>query len=134
MSYRWLAPNSCFIDHTVELWYRAWCLWSVEEKEDLRALLPADSFLSFLTSHFVRRSRLALEEKRTEDREQKIIRELALGQTKIKNLIFDTWKIAPPGEYFCAVTWLQRGVQVRCFVLSERGLELGTKAQHQWVT
>ncbi|RXW17986.1 hypothetical protein EST38_g7867 [Candolleomyces aberdarensis] len=111
MSYKWLAPNSCFIDHTVELWYRAWRQWPVEEREDLRSLLPADSFLSFLTSHFACRSRLVLEEKRTKNTQEKITRELALGQMKIKSLIFDQWKIALPGEYFCAVGWLQRGVQ-----------------------
>ncbi|KAF6748308.1 hypothetical protein DFP72DRAFT_820488, partial [Ephemerocybe angulata] len=110
MSYKWLAPNTCFLDASLEVWFRGWMLWSEFEQNHLREKLPADSFLSFLTSHYRRRAEKMLN---TDSPNSKgdMAQELALGQGKAMSYVIDKWKRVLPGEYYCAVSWLHWGIK-----------------------
>jgi hypothetical protein len=116
-TYKWLAPNSCFFDHTLEVLYRLWIdddLMPSEAREYLQRSLSIDAFWSFLASHFQRRRDLATgpfsEEKRAN-----LIDELARGQSITKRYIFDIWQCYPPGDYGCSISWMHHASRVRSF-------------------
>lgn len=112
MSYKWISPNSCFWDHTLEILFRAWMVWSQKEKDHFRSILPSDTFLSFLAHHFVRRA-----ERMMKSDVLRVTQELTLGQLGTKRRIEGELDILEKsGQYFCAGSWFAKAVTVRCLV------------------
>lgn len=114
-AYKWLQPNSCFFDHTLEILYRLWIndqLMSPRDKEKLRTILPTDAFWNFLGSHYDRRQELSTGPF-SEEKAAKLIEELARGQAVTKEYIFETWEFLLPGDYGCSISWLHHAVRVR---------------------
>lgn len=113
-----MFPNSCFWDSPLELWYRAFCMWSEQEQRRYVSALPGASFLAAILKHFSRRRRIVTKslEKSSPDLIGEMAEELRRGQTLAKGNIFDVWQLYPRGSHGCAVSWLQRAIQV-CLLL-----------------
>lgn len=115
VSYQWNRVNSCYVDHTVEIWFRHWNDWHPNEQEFLLSMLDKKSFLAFLLNHFSMRGRLINDggESTTKGGMEALIAELKRGQLEILRYCEQVWGLANhKGEYLCATAWLQNAVRV----------------------
>lgn len=108
-SYPWDAPNSCFFDTGMELWFRCYSLWSTAAREDFLRTLTPNSALATVFHHFSRRLKCIEDPKKLQTQLQQ---ELSFGQTLTRNLIFEKFELHTPGEYACPTSWLIRTVKV----------------------
>ncbi|KAF8169648.1 hypothetical protein BJ912DRAFT_861971, partial [Pholiota molesta] len=108
VSYKWLSPNSCFIDVGLEIWFRAYCAWPKEVKTAFLSAIPSNTFLSCLFYHYDRRfKQLYVAKSNTSLRQN-----LDLMQTMALNYVFDKWQLySDRTEYGCAKTWLTHAVR-----------------------
>lgn len=114
MSYPWDAPNSCFFDNGLELWFRVFSSWSLEARSEFLLSVPTSSALATMFHHFDRRLK-AIEDPATTKLTME--RELGLGQSLVRHLIFDRWDLyETDSAYGCAVTWMQRAVTVSILI------------------
>jgi hypothetical protein len=110
-SYQWLAPNSCFFDHTMELWFRAYCSWPPAQQKKFLTSIPTQSALAGIFYHFDRRLKWINDPSSTTING---LRELGLGQGTLRHLIFHKWKLYNhSSDYGCAITWTHHAVLVR---------------------
>ncbi|KAK7047011.1 hypothetical protein R3P38DRAFT_3423671 [Favolaschia claudopus] len=112
-SYPWDAPNSCFFDNGMEMWYQAFLRWQIPEREQFLSQLPSVSALSCFFYHFQRRIRYLTNQKSTEaERERHLNQELGLGQAKARQFIFNRWMLySDPASYGCATTWMHHAIR-----------------------
>ncbi|KAK7051728.1 hypothetical protein R3P38DRAFT_3255060 [Favolaschia claudopus] len=112
-SYPWDAPNSCFFDNGMEMWYQAFVRWQTLEREEFLLRLPSTSALSCFFYHFHRRIKYLTNRKLTEaQRELHINQELGLGQAKARQFIFNRWMLySDPASYGCATTWMHHAIR-----------------------
>jgi len=108
-SYQWHI-NSCFFDHSLEAWFRAFSCWPQDVKQSFSKLLPPDdSLLSAIFRHFNRR----LKAIHNPTDKTTFSRELELIQALVRDCIFQCWKLyAHPNAHGCAMTWLAHAIQV----------------------
>ncbi|KAJ7179791.1 hypothetical protein C8R46DRAFT_887044 [Mycena filopes] len=108
-SYTWEAPNSCFFDNSLELWFRAFSKWSATEQTEFLAMLPHDSPLADIFFHFQRRLKWIT---KTPAVRLEGIRELSLGQGKTRHAIFHRLEVYnDPTAYGSATKWMKSAVQ-----------------------
>ncbi|KAK7012998.1 hypothetical protein R3P38DRAFT_3581609 [Favolaschia claudopus] len=112
-SYPWDAPNSCFFDNGMEMWYQAFLRWPGPEREKFLLQLPSVSALSCFFYHFQRRIKYLTNQKLTEaERQRHLDQELGLGQAKARQFIFNHWKLySDPNSYGCATTWMYHAIR-----------------------
>ncbi|KAH9852176.1 hypothetical protein C2E23DRAFT_903981 [Lenzites betulinus] len=108
MSYR-LSNSSCFTDHPLEAWFRAYTLWSPDERYKLQhSILPIDSVLASIFYHFEARLKWAQHGSDVLDGR----RAMELCQRVIKHAVFRTWQLVEREDsHGCAYTWIERAVQ-----------------------
>ncbi|KAH9849131.1 hypothetical protein C2E23DRAFT_897161 [Lenzites betulinus] len=104
-----LAQNSCYTDHPLEGWYRAFVLWPPEVRKDvLHAIIPIETVLSSLFFHFQARLKWTLSSTDPTEGE----RSRALCQRIIKHAVFNTWGLIEHENAFgCAYTWIQKAIE-----------------------
>ncbi|KAF8957620.1 hypothetical protein BDZ97DRAFT_1924498 [Flammula alnicola] len=107
LSYKWRSPNSCFVDNSLEIWFRAYSLWSDEARQAFLLLVPKDSFLDGLTYRYDR----CLKYMHDSTSLAKFKQDLDLTQTIILNYVVDKWKLVASGGYGCSMEWLSTGVK-----------------------
>ncbi|KAF6751582.1 hypothetical protein DFP72DRAFT_850700 [Ephemerocybe angulata] len=112
-SFKWSSPNSCFWDNGIELFFRTYVLWKADTRTKFRGLLPGDSFLMVLTSHFDRRLKLITSNKKKDVNAQSLL-DLALSelQKALRARIFEKWHpdCSPTGHH-SALSWIQDMVE-----------------------
>ncbi|KAF8185359.1 hypothetical protein K438DRAFT_1766002 [Mycena galopus ATCC 62051] len=107
-SYPWSAPNSCFFDTGLELWFRVWTRWSSQERIAFLSSLPPSSALATFFYHFDRRLKWINERGTSIDGD----RILGLGQSLARHAIFNKWKLYKnKGDYGCATTCLHHAIR-----------------------
>ncbi|KAL1939097.1 hypothetical protein VTO73DRAFT_10357 [Trametes versicolor] len=104
-----LTHNSCYTDHPIEGWFRAYVLWPPAVRQEVvRAVIPFNTVLSSLFFHFEARLKWILTGT-TEIKGQQL---LSLCQKIIKHAVFQTWKLVDYEDAFgCAYTWIQKAIQ-----------------------
>ncbi|KAJ7759113.1 hypothetical protein B0H16DRAFT_1313548 [Mycena metata] len=108
-SYKWDAPNSCFFDNGMEIWFRAFCRWSTSEQNEFLGMLPHNTSLADFFFHFQRRLKWMENPSATDIAGT---RELDLGQGKARHAIFRRMQLyANPNVYAAAVTWMKSAIQ-----------------------
>ncbi|KAJ7893655.1 hypothetical protein B0H14DRAFT_2559638 [Mycena olivaceomarginata] len=96
-SYKWDAPNSCFFDNVMEIWYRAFSRWPDQKRALFLSWLPPRSALADFFYHVQRRLRW-IASASPDDLDG--VRELGLGQAKARYAIFTRWKLySNPAAY-----------------------------------
>ncbi|KAF6750615.1 hypothetical protein DFP72DRAFT_851425 [Ephemerocybe angulata] len=108
-SFKWLSPNSCFWDHGIELFFRAYLLWSVDMRTRFLSLLPGDSFLMLLATHFDRRLKLITSNKKKDVNAQTLlVHALSELQKALRARIFEQWlpELSSSGHH-SALCWIQ---------------------------
>lgn len=108
-SYPWLAPNSCFFDNGLELWYRAFQLWMPKLRTEFFGSLNPNSALASIFYHFRRRAKWEADSSQTD---VDGLRELEICQAVLKNYIFHKWQLYEPGTFGCATTWIHHAIKV----------------------
>ncbi|KAK7008269.1 hypothetical protein R3P38DRAFT_2551988, partial [Favolaschia claudopus] len=109
-SYPWLAPNSCFFDNGLELWFRVWLLWDDHARRTFIGILPTNSILATVFYHYERRREWIYGLAR-DNSLRAGLNELEMAQRVVKNAIFRKWKLyGKPTEYGCAKTWLTHAI------------------------
>ncbi|KAJ3528438.1 hypothetical protein NMY22_g9411 [Coprinellus aureogranulatus] len=113
VSYQWNGVNSCYIDHTAEIWFRHWVDWHPQEQELLYSMVDKGSFLAFLLDHFSKRRQMVYESEGSGNGGlEQLVSELKQGQTGILRYCEEVWAIAKrKGDYHCATSWLQFAVR-----------------------
>ncbi|KAH7908558.1 hypothetical protein BJ138DRAFT_1205112, partial [Hygrophoropsis aurantiaca] len=124
-SYTWSAPNSCFFDTGLELWFRAFAAWSTTEQDEFLESVPSKSAIAGIFYHYRRRIRIL--HKENAGSMHTLALELGLCQEVMRNVIFSKWQLySDAGEYGCAVTWLQRAVME----IDSEEIQLSFAVQH----
>ena len=108
LAYKWRAPNSCFFDGGLEIWFRAYSTWPEDVRQSFLSIVPHDSFLGSAFYHFDRRIKL-IKGGSTLD---VIHQALDMMQTMTLHYIFERWKLYPIGSHGCAMQWLSHAVRV----------------------
>ncbi|KAF9555016.1 hypothetical protein CPC08DRAFT_766248 [Agrocybe pediades] len=108
-SYIWQSPNSCFFDNGMELWYRAYVLWSEEDKKTFqKGAQPKESYLAKFISHCEQRLKHSHKPTST----AQAVKELTKMQKLTRECIFKKWKLYKTASaYGCAMTWLSWAVK-----------------------
>ena len=104
IGYQW-KDNSCFIDAPLELLYRVFKRWPKLEQDEFRRHLsdeapPGNTPLADMMWHFKMRSRLE-----SEMDPQKLLQELQMMQSKLRNAIDSRWRLSLPGKFGEGSTW-----------------------------
>ncbi|KAJ7702772.1 hypothetical protein B0H17DRAFT_1127713 [Mycena rosella] len=108
-SYQWDAPNSCFFDTGLELWFRSFARWPQIEQAVFLAVLPPNSALATIFRHFERRLKWIATSSAADI---KGVRELSLAQSNVRHAIFNRWKLYKhKDDYGCATTWLHHAIR-----------------------
>ncbi|KAJ3506663.1 hypothetical protein NMY22_g17175 [Coprinellus aureogranulatus] len=98
ISYQWNRINSCYVDHTTEIWFRHWSDWNQHEQTLLVSMLNQESFLSQGLA-----GRVVMDN---------LVAELKRGQAGILRYCEEVWGGANfKGEYHCATSWIQSAVR-----------------------
>lgn len=105
-SYQWSSPNSCFWDHGQELLYRAFLLWPLDTRQQIKTALSSESLLCSMIYHFERRT------KKASGIASNYHRELSMAQTSLRHAIFDKWKLHNVGEFGAADYWIHHAIMV----------------------
>ncbi|KAJ7259066.1 hypothetical protein C8J57DRAFT_1234055 [Mycena rebaudengoi] len=105
----WDAPNSCFFDNGMEIWFRAFSRWTGDEQAAFLISLPPASALADFFYHFQCRLRwITSASPAMIDGD----RELGLGQVKARYAIFTGWQLCEhPGSYGCPTMWMDRAIR-----------------------
>ncbi|KAJ7768047.1 hypothetical protein B0H14DRAFT_3895019 [Mycena olivaceomarginata] len=107
-SFRWDSPNSCFVDTPLELWFRAFALWSATERVDFLKSLPSHSALAKFFYIFQRR--LLWIESSSSDFASNY--DFSLCQSQARLMIFDRWKLYKSRDmYGNATSWLHHAIE-----------------------
>ncbi|KAJ7680004.1 hypothetical protein B0H14DRAFT_2655499 [Mycena olivaceomarginata] len=108
-SFKWESPNSCFFDSPLEVWFRAFSLWSAAERVQFLASLPSASALAKFF-HIFQRRLIWISKGRNVDIHG--IRDLSLYQLHARMLIFSRWKLYNgKHEYGNATSWLSYAIR-----------------------
>ncbi|KAJ7347350.1 hypothetical protein DFH08DRAFT_699704, partial [Mycena albidolilacea] len=108
-SYKWDAPNSCFFDNVMEIWYRAFSRWPDQKRALFLSWLPPRSALADFFYHFQRRLRW-IASASPDDLDG--VRELGLGQAKARYAIFTRWKLySNPAAYGSSIVWIPHAIR-----------------------
>lgn len=109
-SYRW-EDNSCFFDVGLEIWYRAYLLWPREVRTSLTSTPPDNSVFASILAHYQTRIRWS---SAGTSRPSKAAVEKEFGpiQKLVRDAIADKWKLSNVGDYGCAISWMNRTIQV----------------------
>ncbi|EPQ53046.1 hypothetical protein GLOTRDRAFT_122355 [Gloeophyllum trabeum ATCC 11539] len=120
-SYLWVSPNSCFIDHALELWWRCFCQWSPAEVEIFLDNIPKASAVASIFYHFKRRQTLLSDRSLTTDID--LQRELSLGQGVLLHTVLDVWKLVAKDGHGSPSAWMDHAVQPSQRIRSDMYME-----------
>lgn len=114
LMYKWASPNSCFIDHGLELFFRSYYLLDASIRSHYRTLLPSESFAFLLIEHCDLRLQLMTStKKKSSDATQHLAKALKSFQELAIERVFKKWRPDwNPKAYHSALEWLQPMIEV----------------------
>ncbi|KAJ7580081.1 hypothetical protein C8J56DRAFT_795609 [Mycena floridula] len=110
-SYAWQAPNSCFFDTGLELWFRAYMMMTKGSQSAMADLLTNDTVMRAIFRSFKTRSQWieTVDEKTSDDYNQS----LSTIQELVRKAIFGKWKLYEKrNSYGDNFTWMVKAIEV----------------------
>lgn len=108
-SYTWNGSNSCFIDSTLEVVFRAFALWDDVVRTHFLDRVQNTSFLGKLMWRLSRRLTQMTD---TKSPDRFFITDLELMQLTILDFA-SAEQLILPNQYACSMSWFSKGILVR---------------------